>query len=638
MAERTKRNGALGIGVFALLLVLASCHPRQITVVQPAERPFPRAATIAVVADPQIHNMYGRRLFSASPLTNAVSAVAVRPPVLNILATLTLGTLVRQATSTLDEDGIALVLGDATNFACTGEYDEFAETMDVSSARPWLMAHGNHDSFMLGVTNSFLPGDEELGFLADRVRSGDFDLERVVEKVNSGWEDPDLYFWRPSTARVHAYGRVGASPPENAHSWSSVCAQPRTLDGAETSTPMNKLQWLAYYLAHLNRLGVEFETAASREGCPRRFVGVARDGTHLARLGYRLEGCWETPPVAENGRSHDIRRYNQNVWKAFVVQAFEVDGTRFVILDSSVAEDELEIGVGKAGNHGRFGPQQESVAEAMIGDSERGTRLVLAAHVSLDQLVPESRTWLEHRTQEYPGMEYLSAHTHNETSRKQVDLGDATIVETNVASTTDWPIEALVASWSSGGWNGGLYGIGLPTQRGDEERPPRLGIAQWREPRSTYPQLEFTWRMGRLRPLRLNQLCIHAASALQLLNYIDSIDEEESDGAREYREGTDRCDAGNEQEVYARLESELLIALDSGDPWSAELVPERPPLGERVAYLTREVIRQVRRRARSNVALASRLLRLARIASLADCHDYLPHAREPHGCSASLEL
>ncbi|MCP3140521.1 metallophosphoesterase [Pyxidicoccus sp. QH1ED-7-1] len=93
-----------------------------------------------------------------------VTSVAVRSPAVNLWSHHVLERFVEDA----QKDGLKLVLhlGDATDIACSGEFDVFVRSMQRATGNsiPWLMAPGNHDSALAGNINSYISKPPEKAF------------------------------------------------------------------------------------------------------------------------------------------------------------------------------------------------------------------------------------------------------------------------------------------------------------------------------------------------------------------------------------------------------------------------------------------------------------------------------------------
>ena len=189
-----------------------------------------------MVADPQIHNVYADRLFQMSVIADLGTGVARRPPELNLLARYALEDLLARGRVGLPEDSPVVALGDATHVACTSEWDEFTEAMDrgLGEGSVWLMAHGNHDSYLMGVANDWVPGWIPGG--------GPLQMRTSMYPTEESW-------WGAPTSPAEFQGT----------GWKPACFTGADADGG---LPLNKVRWLAAYMAHLRDLGLDYDPAA----------------------------------------------------------------------------------------------------------------------------------------------------------------------------------------------------------------------------------------------------------------------------------------------------------------------------------------------------------------------------------------
>ena len=109
------------------------------------EQPPKRAADILIVSDSHASNPVAphRSIVNSTVAGERLTHVAVRPPQMDEWGPQILAWILQH------NPGIVLHLGDASNIACTNEFDRFLAVMEASH-RPWVLAPGNHDAFMMG--------------------------------------------------------------------------------------------------------------------------------------------------------------------------------------------------------------------------------------------------------------------------------------------------------------------------------------------------------------------------------------------------------------------------------------------------------------------------------------------------------
>lgn len=351
---------------------------------------------VFAIADPQIHNIYGSNLLLGSGAADLGVQVARRRAELNILAPFVFGYFLERGLA--QNPSLTLVLGDLTNVACTGEYDTVLSQLNSASRGKSglvLFAHGNHDTYLMGITNKYVPR-EEGGTYARLER--DLKVTTATAPTDESWW-PDL-------------------PVVTRRAWPSACS---THDGQ--GKPLNKGQWLARYLKHLEQYGVTVESTAQSG-----FFKLASRTPGQDNL--RVEGEWYRPDFnADDGL---LTPYG-----SFLVQALDRDEYRVIIIDTSVCTAPTTTIAGSAGSRGCIGDRQFTIIEKLLSEAN-GRPVVLAGHFNLAELTTSGeRTRLIGLIEKYKAT-YLSAHTHDEATLRS-NYG---VREINVGSTTDWPMSA----------------------------------------------------------------------------------------------------------------------------------------------------------------------------------------------------
>lgn len=164
-----------------LLLLAAGCvapdpHPRFTPAwepVDPSAEGWVRTRKALLVADCQLHNLYSDPVPERNLTAEAAVATAIRPPQLDLFSGDVLVWILRNGAPDAD---MVLHLGDALDFACTGEFDAFLEVMKASP-KPWFMAPGNHDSSYFGT---HYPEHPELWSAASRGAGEPMTKDRFV--------------------------------------------------------------------------------------------------------------------------------------------------------------------------------------------------------------------------------------------------------------------------------------------------------------------------------------------------------------------------------------------------------------------------------------------------------------------------
>lgn len=375
------------------------------------------------LADPQVHNAYGTSLKQMFPASDWVAKVAIRPPEVNLLAPLTLRHALAKGQAPLaGASRLAVVLGDGTNIGCSGEADAF--DAEFANARPGLvrlMAHGNHDSYMMGTINSYGPKGPNT-WTPGRMMTADL-------PVDEAW-------WNPTGAPE----RTGTSVL--GRNWMDACYRPAVGEGAVAGTPMNKVRWLARYANSLAAHGLvqTSDGTADHEGL--RFIGHGAPGSALAAMNYRSRGVWFRPRPETPARGEDYARS----WNSFVVQAVDF-GERhtLVLIDTSVCQNArggVRFLTTNAGTHACIGYAQFEAIEALLAGVGAGRHVVFAGHFPVKGLKWRERRRLTAIMRKHgpSGWTYVSGHTHAALS----ETAHAGGVDWNIGSTTDWPMESHV--------------------------------------------------------------------------------------------------------------------------------------------------------------------------------------------------
>lgn len=384
---------------------------------------------VLFVADPQIHNIYGVGLKQMQPIADWVSGVAIRPPEMNVLAPVSLAYILESGRELLPEqDSMTIVLGDGTNIGCSNESERFKSVMNASvngssDKALWLMAHGNHDSYMMGTVNSYKPTDSAEGASLETMQ-------------NDVWP-PDTTWYKPLNLPTNISTKVFGK------NWSDAC-----FDG-EGSTPMNKVRWLSRYLLHLQEHGL-LPIAGSSTESPVTINATINERTRLAKSNFQLKGRWYRPEAGETISETNFLP----VWKSFIVQTADISPAHSVlIIDTSVCESAFggfSLPRTNAGTRACIGKEQFKIIKDMMKNLlERKRHIIFAGHFPLHDLKKEERTRLIN-IMSYDTTKpwsYISGHTHNSISIKEYKgkIG----YDVNIGSTTDWPLEGHILNFSN---------------------------------------------------------------------------------------------------------------------------------------------------------------------------------------------
>jgi hypothetical protein len=100
---------------------------------------------VAIIADNQIHHLYGDPVWLRSGFTNQFVSVAIRPVQLDFYAP----AILRWIVENVGDRRPIVHLGDALNAGCIWEWKTFLAIMN-QTGHGWVMAPGNHDGYYFG--------------------------------------------------------------------------------------------------------------------------------------------------------------------------------------------------------------------------------------------------------------------------------------------------------------------------------------------------------------------------------------------------------------------------------------------------------------------------------------------------------
>jgi hypothetical protein len=105
----------------------------------------PASLDVAIIADNQIHHLYGDPVWLRSGLTDKLVSVTIRPVQLDYYAP----AILQWVTENVGDRRPLIHLGDALNAGCVWEWETFLAIMN-QTGRGWVMAPGNHDAYYFG--------------------------------------------------------------------------------------------------------------------------------------------------------------------------------------------------------------------------------------------------------------------------------------------------------------------------------------------------------------------------------------------------------------------------------------------------------------------------------------------------------
>lgn len=100
---------------------------------------------VLLVADNQLNNLYGDPIWLRNQLFDHIVTVTIRPVQQDLFGQDVLKWVLEYYAKRIP----VVHLGDGANMACAGEFKSFSDIMKTAR-RPWVMALGNHDAYLLG--------------------------------------------------------------------------------------------------------------------------------------------------------------------------------------------------------------------------------------------------------------------------------------------------------------------------------------------------------------------------------------------------------------------------------------------------------------------------------------------------------
>src|SRR3990172_6200176 len=143
--------------VMMLSLLLSACHYKpplsaQYSILDEQPDGTPLSSRVLLVADNQLHHLYGDPFWMRSEFADKLVRSAIRPVQIDLYGNGLLKWVLERYGPRLP----VIHLGDALDLACTEEFNKFIEIM-TGAERGWFMAPGNHDGYLFGNIH----GDEK---------------------------------------------------------------------------------------------------------------------------------------------------------------------------------------------------------------------------------------------------------------------------------------------------------------------------------------------------------------------------------------------------------------------------------------------------------------------------------------------
>ena len=465
--QRQRATPCRLVRLFLLLAVLSlqacALHPRSPDARLPAAERLAsadvqvRTADVLLLGDTQEHNIEGLPHGFITGIVDKVFAdVTIRPPQHALF-----GRKLLEAIASGDAKGRPPIvhLGDLTDHSCEIEMSRMFDAIRRTNVDVTI-APGNHDGMFQGIFN---PPDitSHWGF------------------SSLGWD----YVCRHANERNRISDKYGVQHPKD----QQVESEP------PVSNLMSKDRYIHAYLKLLqerNLIGpgatcADLSTLRCHEG----------DG-FIARAYARI-----VPRQTDCGNAPKCRNFSESflVQEVRLTDASSSVPVRLVLLDSTELDflfvPSFDAVLGSLfntkvnpGTRGYIGQRQLEVLQR-IADRARDSSevLVFGGHHDWLHLEPKSREALAAIFKKLPHpIVYLSAHTHRGFWAEH-EFDGATMIEFNVSSLADWPIDARRVSFSVSKDRKAIEVTAGPAARGDARGDGEL-LAAWENELCRHPQ------------------------------------------------------------------------------------------------------------------------------------------------------
>lgn len=449
--------------LFALLCACA--HPGEPAML--LDRSPPHAvAGVLILGDTQEHHLLGTQLKSNGRESERIATtVARRSPVSNLGSRYVFEFLIQQG-SRANAQAI-IHLGDVGDVGCVNELEVGFSTL-LSSKLPSFVAPGNHDFFLAGNFNSYLPWD------ASR-KAQELKTASVFESLRS-FDDV------ANTA------------------WQTACFAPDAKDGdpLDDFSPATKVLYLRRYLSFLAAQGISVTTQALA-------AGSKQCAPFEASHRFTDQGL----SFAASGELCTGEGYG---WHSWIIQKLEWDDRIFILMDSSFpfSGGVFSVLSGPA-VVGSFEGDEQAVASKWFAAAGNRARVIFAHHPA-KELTADSRRFVAES-----GALYVSGHRHDPTG--VIRYPEEHFTELNVASVADWPSQAVILSHANGGvfaspmGEGSCPGLEMMAQCDEKWR---LDETDYQQYRSKPNQVEELRRQLEAAAKKLPEAVPAAASATPL--------------------------------------------------------------------------------------------------------------------------
>lgn len=391
--DRYSTPGWILLATLVSILGAPGCvSPEEEQMFQPAYEPldltepgWQHSKPLLLVADCQIFNIHSMPVPDRNLSAQSMVPTAIRSPQLNLFATEVLRwILADQDTPT---EGI-VHLGDAQDLACDGEFARFVEVM-MSADQPWVLAPGNHDCFYFG---NFHPQRHDDWRSACHGAGEPLTKDRFVRKYVAALLHQQGPGFAALARSLGLEDRLDLPLEELAellpdqHTWSTPLGGEGYLDRIEWSIDRER-PWRSFILQMID-IG----------SGPDHIQGhaIVMDSCQYQERPVMLPNAWESYPMPLNtGLTGQMLSDQMRSIRAWMEELHDIDSSPVLMCHHPVAGWEAKTYANM------FGLLEQFKKASVI----------------------------------------VTAHTHDGHYETHSLGGDLQLVELNVGSTTDWPME-----------------------------------------------------------------------------------------------------------------------------------------------------------------------------------------------------
>ena len=282
--------------VFSLVLlaVVACLRPDLESRFTPAWEPFDpveegwkTSRPVLLIADPQIHNLYSKPVPERNLSAEAAAATAIRAPQLDMFSPDVLSWIIKNGAP---ETEAIILLGDALDLACEGEWETFVNVMN-GAGKPWFMTPGNHDFYYFGTYDpERLDVWEEACHGAGRPLTKDRFIRTYVDALTAQ-DDPGCIALAEALGMTEEVGPVSGDGLPLSFDWRA----PPDTGGFFEAISWNidpERPWRSFILQSLNFTGEEIEDFPAH--------AILMDTCQYGRRPILIPNAWKSYPAGLN--------------------------------------------------------------------------------------------------------------------------------------------------------------------------------------------------------------------------------------------------------------------------------------------------------------------------------------------------